>query len=72
MLGNIASQRGVTRADLLEMMAQDGFLASYLTPGSQTLEEVGQMVIGDPAITRNGKDTGAVKRAVAAFIKRLR
>jgi hypothetical protein len=54
------------------MMVQDDFLSGYLTPGGQTLEEVGELVARDAAITRNGKDSGSVRRAIAAFIERLR
>jgi hypothetical protein len=33
------------------------------------IESIGQQVLADPAVTRQGKDSGAVRRAVRAFIE---
>lgn len=36
------------------------------------LVAIADQVLSDPSVTRNGKDTGAARRAVTAFIERLR
>jgi hypothetical protein len=79
LLGKVAESQGLTRADLLELMAEDGCLLGYLESRSgdasgeiwQRLERVGDEVVKDPTVTRNGKDSGAVKRTIAAVLQRL-
>jgi hypothetical protein len=72
LLGEIASQRGMTRADLLEKLAEDGFFASHGRSNSKTLADLGEELLRDPIVTRNGKDTGAVRRVITALLERAR
>lgn len=74
-LAEAATARGMSRADLVEQFVSDGLLgADEQHPGLLThsqLDECLAEVMNDPAVTRNGKDRGAVKRAIAAIIDRL-
>lgn len=40
-------------------------------PVNEFIEKLVQEVLTDPAVTRNGKDRGSVKRAMEAFLKKL-
>lgn len=78
-LGAIAAQRGITRADLLEQLVEEGVINSastQLTTGSEKtslgMESLVEQVLTDPAVTRNGKDKGSVKRGLDALLKLLK
>jgi hypothetical protein len=43
-----------------------------IEPGSRDLDQIATSVFEDPLVTRKGKDSGAVKRALDAFVLRLR
>lgn len=74
-LGEVAAKDGITRADLLEKMTDfQPSKPAETTPGTITTDELHNAiaaVMSDPAVTRNGKDRGAVKRTMAALIERL-
>lgn len=71
-LGDIADSRGITRADLIEELAQSGALDQQPTGLSlQQVEDEAAQVLNDPTVTRNGKDRGSVRRALEALIARL-
>lgn len=78
-LGEIASPRSITRADLIENLVATGvqtqeFWADFSTTRSQILVEIEQAmnsILDDPKVTRKGKDSGAVKRAFQALQKAL-
>jgi len=77
-LGAIAIQRGITRADLLEQLVEEGVISQSqpqeVKSFGKTVAEVEQLVqrvLADPKVTRNGKDKGATKRALEALLKLL-
>ena len=70
-LGSIAEQRRITRADLLEEFVEQGELSSQTTLSRDFVEACVAKVLADSQVTRNGKDKGAVKRALEALLKRL-
>lgn len=75
-LGAIATQRGITRADLLEQLVEEGVISQSQESSSfgktaAEIEELIERVLADPAVTRNGKDKGAVKRGLEALVKLL-
>jgi predicted DNA-binding ribbon-helix-helix protein len=75
-LGAIATQRGITRADLLEELVKEGIVGStqqLAKPDKETLEiePLIDQVLADPLVTRNGKDKGAVRRGLEALLKLL-
>jgi hypothetical protein len=75
-LGMVAIQRGITRADLLEELVEQGIISSTqksIKPEKKAveLEQLVNQVLADPSVTRNGKDRGAVKRGLEALLKLL-
>ena len=72
-LGAIATQRGITRADLLEGLVEGGLVNLVGRSENRTneIEQFIEQVLADPAVTRNGKDKGAVKRGLEALLKLL-
>jgi hypothetical protein len=77
-LGAIATQRSITRADLLEQLAEEGLISQSQTQESNgvgktvtEIEKLIERVLADPVVTRNGKDRGAVKRGLEALLKLL-
>ena len=77
-IGFVADKRCITRADLIEQMAEDGifddetheqqsFQENLLSKIKATVEEI----LNDPTITRGGKDRGAVKRGLHSLLSRL-
>lgn len=70
-LGSIAEQRRITRADLLEEFVEQGELLRQATLSRDFVERSAAEVLEDLKVTRNGKDSGAVKRALEALLKRL-
>ena len=75
-LGAIATHRGITRADLLEELVEQGIISSAQQPiklekKNMEMEQLIEQVLADPLVTRNGKDKGAVKRGLEAFLKLL-
>jgi predicted transcriptional regulator len=75
-LGAIAEQRGITRADLLEELVEEGVITPVhsITTGKtkQEIELLIEQVLADPSVTRNGKDKGAVRRGLEALLKLLK
>jgi hypothetical protein len=76
-LGAIAIQRGITRADLLEELVEAGAITSTrstVTSGQagSEIEQLIEQVLADPAVTRGGKDKGAVRRGLEALKKLLK
>jgi predicted DNA-binding ribbon-helix-helix protein len=73
-LGAAADSKGMTRADLIEQLAEEGLLEQQPTSSAislQQVEEAVAQILNDPAVTRNGKDRGSVKRALQALLNRL-
>lgn len=72
-LGIAADSRCVTRADLIESLVESGVLEQQPSSGTslQQVDEAIAQILDDPAVTRNGKDRGSVRRALEALIKRL-
>lgn len=72
-LGAIAQQRGITRADLLEELVEEGAVSQHtqIQPEKKApeIELLIEQVLADPSVTRNGKDKGAVKRGLEALLK---
>lgn len=66
-LGRIAEEQNMTRADLLEQLAEYGEQGISL----QQIKDAAAKIIDDPQVTRNGKDKGAVKRALEALLNYL-
>ena len=74
-LGEIAHQRGITRADLMENLITTGVISQEsLTDLSITLgkilvemEQAMNSILDDPKVTRKGKDAGAIRRAFKAL-----
>jgi hypothetical protein len=76
-IGYAADKRRITRADLVEQMAEDGVFDNEVNDQSSSesllgdIELIIQDVLNDPGVTRNGKDKGAVKRGLQALLGRL-
>ncbi len=75
-LGVSASERGITRADLLEQLVEEGVVASThqsVDPqkGTTEIEPLIEQVLSDSTVTRGGKDKGAVRRGLEALLKLL-
>lgn len=73
-LGAIATQRRITRADLLEQLIEEGVISSGQQPISlreEGIEHLVEQVLADSSVTRNGRDRGAVKRGLEALLKLL-
>lgn len=77
-MGYAADKRRITRADLVEQMAEDGVFDDE--PGSTQLscaislneiEAAIEEILSDTAVTRGGKDKGAVKRGLQALCNRF-
>ena len=74
-LGEIARQRGITRADLIENLIATGVISQEsLTDLSTTrrqilveMERAMNSILDDPKVTRKGKDAGAIRRAFQAL-----
>jgi predicted DNA-binding ribbon-helix-helix protein len=74
-IGYAAEAQKITRADLIEQMAEDGVFEQLIAPAtvpdsSQLLAAV-ESVMSNPDVTRKGKDKGAVKRALEALLSHL-
>src|SRR4028119_1909874 len=68
-MGYAADKRRITRADLIEQMAEDGVFndepQAQQFPHENLLNEIEviiEKILNDSAVTRGGKDKGAVKR----------
>ncbi len=76
-IGYAADKRRITRADLVEQMAEDGAFDDEVNEQNSSklllndIELIVQDVLNDPTVTRNGKDRGAVKRALQALLNCL-
>jgi hypothetical protein len=76
-IGYAADKRSITRADLVEQMAEDGVFDDDAKEQNSSklllddIELIIQDVLNDPTVTRNGKDKGAVKRGLKALLNRL-
>jgi len=76
-MGYVADKRRITRADLVEQMAEDGVFDDEVNEQNSSksllndIELIVQDVLNDPSVTRNGKDRGAVKRTLQALLSRL-
>jgi hypothetical protein len=73
-LGAIAQERSITRADLLEQLVEEGVISSGQQPISsreEGIEHLVEQVLADSSVTRNGRDRGAVKRGLEALLKLL-
>lgn len=76
-MGSMADKRRITRADLVEQMAEDGVfdaaegsqLSRVISPSE--IEAVVGEILSDSTVTRGGKDKGAVKRGLQALRDRL-
>jgi hypothetical protein len=74
-LGEIAHQRGITRADLMENLVEIGVISQEsfqdLSPTRRRMlaemEQAMNSILDDPKVTRNGFDAGAVRRAFEAL-----
>lgn len=77
-IGYAADKRRITRADLIEQMAEDGVFDSE-AEGIQfsranllhEIEALIEKILIDSSVTRSGKDRGAVKRGLQALLDRL-
>lgn len=68
-LGELAGLRCITRADLIEQLIESGALERPTSSGV-SLQQVDSAIartLSDPAVTRNGKDKGSVRRALEAL-----
>lgn len=77
-IGYAADKRRITRADLVEQMAEDGVFdqepeATQLSCDNAVakVENAIEEILNDPTVTRSGKDKGAVKRGLLALLSRL-
>ncbi len=77
-LGAIATERGITRADLLEQLVEEGVISQSQSQEfngvgktAAEIEKLIERVLADPVVTRKGKDKGAAKRALEALLKLL-
>lgn len=69
-LGEVAEAQSLTRADLIERLADSGALDQATPSSGLSLAQVDEaiaQIINDPAITRHGKDRGSVRRALEAL-----
>ena len=76
-VGYEADKLRITRADLVEQLAEDGFFDGGFASAEHDqlitqVEGAIQLVLNDSAVTRGGKDRGAVKRGLNALLKRLK
>jgi len=74
-VGQAAEVLQITKADLIEQMAEDGIFDQPTAPintinRSQLLLAV-ESVMNNPDVTRKGKDKGAVKRTLEALLSQL-
>lgn len=77
-LGEIAESRCITRADLIELLIEEGVISSDSTTSPTDspsflaqIEEAFEKILADPIVTRSGKDKGAVRRGLLALLKSL-
>lgn len=77
-LGFAAEKRRITRADLIEQMAEDGVFDDESSNSQLSrndflneVEALTEEILSDPTVTRGGKDKGAVKRGLQALLSRL-
>lgn len=73
-IGFAAEKRRITRADLIEQMAEDGVFDGESIDSKlsrESLEVLVEEILSDPTVTRGGKDRGAVKRGLQALLSRL-
>ena len=74
-IGYAAEIQHITRADLIEQMAQDGVFDQQPSTtnalNSNQLVSAVESVLNNPDVTRKGKDKGAVKRALEALLSFL-
>jgi macrodomain Ter protein organizer (MatP/YcbG family) len=77
-IGFAAERRRITRADLIEQMAEDGVFdgelkSSELSSDSfqDEIKAAIEEILSDSTVTRGGKDRGAVKRGLQALLNRL-
>ena len=76
-IGFAADKRRITRADLVEQMAEDGIfdeVAPEQNPPKLALADVDlivESILSDPTVTRNGKDKSAIRRGLQALLSRL-
>ena len=77
-MGYVADKRRITRADLVEQMAEDGLFNDEPTDAQllcaislNKIEAAIEEILSDAAVTRGGKDKGAVKRGLQALRNRL-
>lgn len=77
-IGYAANKRRITRADLVEQMAEDGVFdqeseATQLSRDDAVaqVENAIEEILNDSTVTRKGKDRGAVKRGLLALLSRL-
>ena len=69
-LGEVAEARNLTRADLIEQITESGALAQVIPIIGLSLGQVDDaiaQILNDPALTRNGKDRGSLRRALEAL-----
>lgn len=77
-MGCAADKRCITRADLVEQMADDGVFdqeaASSQLSCEISLNEIEaaiEEILSNTVVTRGGKDRGAVKRGLQALLNRF-
>jgi macrodomain Ter protein organizer (MatP/YcbG family) len=77
-IGFAADKQRITRADLIEQMAEDGVFddeeQQVQRPDTILVRDIASVVeeiLSDPSVTRNGKDKGAVKRGLQALLHRF-
>lgn len=71
-LGVAAETQAMTRADLIEQLTDQGqLLPDPKELGLQHVKDAVTKIIDDPHVTRNGKDRGAVRRALEALLNYL-
>ena len=64
-LGELAELQGITRADLIEQWTT-ALEKPVSSSGLDQIDKAIAHVLNDPAVTRNGKDRGSVRRALEA------
>lgn len=72
-LAAVAKSRGCSRADLIEIATQEGGRWDWDAREEMIAEiaDLGQELIEDADLTRNGKDKGVVRRTLTALIEAL-
>ncbi len=80
-IGNAAGAQNITRADLLEQLAEQGVFSTgksnnlsrskIKTIDKSDLEAIIATILEDPSLTRNGKDKGAARRVLQGLLSRL-